>query len=193
MNRKHDFYPQALVIAQELYAHKTRFGGARPYIEHPLMLVEILRAHGFEDDTLLCGALLHDSIEENDHEQSVISHLERDCPALVLGLIVEVTDTPGLEREARRKEQIQRAAGYSKNAALVRLADKLANMRDILFNPPGWSTKLILKYCDFAMQVVNVCRYAGPTIADECEDTFMQVRHRYGTSKSLDALTQSPS
>ena len=193
MNREQDFYPQALSIAYEIYAHKTRSGGVRPYVEHPLMLVEILCAHGFKDDVLLSGAVLHDAIEENNHSQDVVDRLKGECPLPIFLLIQEVTDTEGLEREARRVEQIQRAKGYSTMASLVRLADKLANMRDILSNPPRWAPRHIVSYCDFAMKVVEVCRPASPAIADECANLFEQVLHRYAKPRNPENPSQSPS
>lgn len=193
MNRKQDFYPEALAIAKELYAHKTRSGGKRPYIEHPLMLVEILRSHGFDDDDLLCGAILHDGIEENDHNQVVVEMLAKRCPQQVFLLVGEVTDAPGLAREARRQEQIGRAHGYTRNAALIRLADKLANLRDILSDPPQWSSKHILSYSEFAMRVVDVCRPASPGLADECSRAFEQVKARYAKPVMPKTTSQSPS
>lgn len=193
MNRKQDFYPEALAIAEELYAHKTRSGGKRPYIEHPLMLVEILRSHGFDDDNLLCGAILHDGIEENEHDQAVVEMLAKRCPEQVFQLVSEVTDAPGLAREARRQEQIDRAHGYTRYAALIRLADKLANMRDILSDPPKWSYKHILSYSEFAMKVVEVCRPASHSLADECSMVFEQVKARHIKPVMPEIHSQSPS
>ncbi|AXH60314.1 HD domain-containing protein [Pseudomonas amygdali] len=193
MNRKQDFYPQALAIAEELYAHKFRSGGKRPYIEHPLMLVEILRAHGFDDDDLLCGAILHDGIEENDHNQALVARLAKRCPVRVFNLLLEVTDAPGLAREARRQEQIDRAHGYTRSAALIRLADKLANMHDILSDPPKWAPKHILSYSEFAMRVVEICRPAAPGLADECKMVFEQIEARYTKPVMPEISSQSPS
>ncbi|MBD8088400.1 HD domain-containing protein [Pseudomonas fluorescens] len=192
MNREHDFYPQALAYAHEMYAHKVRSGGVRPYISHPLKLVEILVSYGYKDDTLLCGAILHDAIEENDHSADVIRKLSENCPAVVFSLIQEVTDKQGLEREARRQDQIDRAKNYSSLAALVRLSDKLANMHDILEYPPRWAPKHIVSYCEFAMAVVDICRPHGPAIAAQCDLSFEQVKLRYVRIKHPESPNHNP-
>lgn len=194
MNRTHGFYKTALSIAHELYAGKTRSGGNRAYIEHPLALVDILSKAGHQDDELLSGAVLHDAIEENEHSNEVCSRLRSACSASLFELISEVTDVPGLSRDDRRNEQLARAKSYSRKAALIRLADKLANMKDILDHPPRWAPKHILSYCSFAMAVVEICREADQAIAKQCDEAFDVIKSRYAPKRSNQPLQdQSPS
>lgn len=183
MNNINDFYASALPLAHELYGHKKRSGGDRPYITHPLMLVDILMAHGHLDDVLLSGALLHDAVEENDHDAKVILRLAEVCPSDVFNLIMEVTDTPGLDREARRSEQLSRAKGYSRFACLIRLADKMANLTDILNQPPRWASKHIVSYSEFAMRIVLTCAHADHMIANKCRDLHDEISNRYANQR----------
>lgn len=194
MNRTHSFYTNALGLAHDLYAGKTRSGGNRPYIEHPLALVDILSKAGHQDDELLSGALLHDAIEENDHSAEVCLRLRSACSASLYALVSEVTDVPGLSRDDRRNEQLARARSYSRKAAIIRLADKLANMKDILDCPPNWAPKHILSYSAFAMAVVEICRDVDPAIAKQCDEAFDTIRSRYAPKRSIKPFNdQSPS
>ena len=186
-----DFVLKAEALAREIYAGKYRSGESRrAYIEHPLALVAILRRHGVSDPVTLAGALLHDAVEENEHDPQVAIAIERESGTEVLALVLELTDLNGVSREERRAEQIARAKGYSVRAGLVRTADKLANLSEILDSPPKWAPKHVIAYARFAMQVVEVCGHVCPAMALECQQAYEQVLVRYAAPQSA---PQTPS
>ena len=60
------------------------------------------------------------------------------------GLVNEVTDDKSLEKQKRKELQIEHAPHTSPRAKLVKLADKLYNLRDLLrCSPEGWSEQRV--------------------------------------------------
>ena len=58
----------------------------------------------------------------------------------VTGIVLEVTDDKNLDKAVRKEEQVRHAPHISHEAKLVKLADKICNLRDILASPPAdWS------------------------------------------------------
>lgn len=76
--------------------------------------------------------------------------------AKVAEAVREVTDDTSLEKAERKRLQIEHAPHMSKRAALVKLADKTSNLRDVASNPPhGWPLARKRAYFDWAKAVVD--------------------------------------
>ena len=124
-----------------------------PYINHPLALANILAVEsGIEDSEVICGALLHDTIEDTDtSEEELLDQFGVNITRIVL----EVTDDKTLEKNERKEAQVAHAPHISEKAKLVKLADKISNLRDIANSPPyGWNTQRKQEYFDWAARVV---------------------------------------
>jgi (p)ppGpp synthase/HD superfamily hydrolase len=68
---------------------------------------------------------------------------------------MEVTDDKNLPTEERKRKQIESAPKKSKDAKLIKLADKTSNLRTIASSPAaGWSVKRRLEYIAWAKNVV---------------------------------------
>ena len=52
-------------------------------------------------------------------------------------MVAEVTDDKNLPKAERKRLQIEHAAGISPGAKLVKLADKICNLRDVADRPPA--------------------------------------------------------
>lgn len=77
--------------------------------------------------------------------------------------MIEVTDDKTLPKAERKRLQIEHAAHASPQAKLVKLADKICNLRDILASPPaGWPLPRKQEYFDWAAQVVAGIRTTHP-------------------------------
>lgn len=171
---------EAEQLADLFYAGKTRSGSdKRPYISHPKMLVAVLIRHGVTDPVSLAAAMLHDAVEETGHDPETIRIIRHHTNDEVADTVLELTDVEGLEREARRAEQIDRASRYTPCATWVRLADKHANLTDLVENQPRWAPRHILSYAAFALRVVEVCAPICPAMAAECHalHTRLQSMH----------------
>lgn len=131
---------------------------ASPYINHPISLASILcnEAH-VTDVEVICGALLHDTVEDTDTN---FEELEREFGAAIRDIVADVTDDKTIKDPAVRKQlQIDHAAHTSDKAKLVKLADKISNLRDVAHNPPpDWPLQRRQEYFDWAKKVIDQVR-----------------------------------
>lgn len=118
---------------------------ASPYINHPLDLADILaREGGVEDAKVIAAALLHDTVEDTE---TTIEELEDRFGKRVAAIVAEVTDDQSLPSAERKRIQVMKASSNSPGAKLVKLADKISNVRDLVTAPPaGWSMERKIEY-----------------------------------------------
>jgi guanosine-3',5'-bis(diphosphate) 3'-pyrophosphohydrolase len=144
----------AAAFAAEKHRHQRRKDAlASPYINHPLALADILaREGGVEDEAVIAAALLHDTIEDTETKSE---ELEARFGKRVAAIVVEVTDDKSLPKTERKRLQVVKAKSKSKRAKLVKLADKIANLRDMNSAPPAdWSEERKTEYFRWAREVV---------------------------------------
>jgi guanosine-3',5'-bis(diphosphate) 3'-pyrophosphohydrolase len=83
----------------------------------------------------------------------------------VAGIVAEVTDDKLLPKAERKRLQIEHAAGLSREAKLVKLADKICNLRDVTHRPPAhWDLARRREYFEWAKKVVDGVRGAHPRL-----------------------------
>ena len=144
---------------------------ASPYINHPLSLAHILAGEGGVTDKLvLAAALLHDTVEDTN---TTFDELQREFGAEVAATVAEVTDDKSLPKEERKLLQVTNAASKSDAAKLVKLADKISNLRDIASTPPvDWSVERRQAYFSWAHQVVAGLRGVNPALEAAFDDVY---------------------
>ena len=155
---------RALALAAERHCHQRRKDAlASPYINHPIELARLLAVDGgIDDPVVLCAAILHDTIEDTD---TSATELEATFGAPVARVVLEVTDDKSLPRETSRALQVERAPHNSRAAQLVKLADKICNVRDMLMSPPAdWPLERRRDYIDWAARVVDGLRGVHPVL-----------------------------
>ena len=128
---------------------------ASPYINHPIEVAEVLaRIGGVDDVTVLQAALLHDTVEDT---QTSPDELEREFGSAVRKLVEEVTDDKKLPNQTRKRLQVEHAPRLSSRAKLIKLADKICNVRDVTHTPPkDWDGRWRLEYLDWADSIRSV-------------------------------------
>ena len=124
-----------------------------PYINHPLALADILVNEGAIDDPIVIAAsLLHDTVEDTE---TSIDEIHERFGAQVAAIVAEVTDAKTLEWQERKRLQVEKASAKSESARLVKLADKIANLRDLAERPPvEWDAERRRGYLDWSAEVV---------------------------------------
>lgn len=127
---------------------------ATPYINHPLDVARILTEGGVEDVEVLVAGILHDTIEDT---QTTAEELTERFGERVCGLVLEVTDDKSLEKLERKRLQVIKAPTKSDGAKMVKIADKIANLRDLKASPPAWDEGRTGAYLQFAEMVVGGC------------------------------------
>ena len=155
---------QAAAFAAERHRDQRRKGkDASPYINHPLALAHLLARDGGERDaTLLMAALLHDTVEDTG---TTFAEIERLFGADVASIVREVTDDKSLPKAERKRLQVEHAAHISRAAKLVKLADKICNLRDLSTSPPAdWTRQRLREYFDWAKAVIDPMRGVHPRL-----------------------------
>lgn len=167
---------RAIRFAAEKHRGQTRKGvDASPYINHPIEVAELLARHGVDDLETLQAAVLHDTIEDTHTSPE---ELEREFGMAVRDLVLEVTDDKALPKYERKRLQIERAPHKSPRAKLIKIADKLCNVRDVAENPPdNWSMERRLEYLTWAENVVAGCR-SGASIEEAFDTALAAARAR---------------
>jgi guanosine-3',5'-bis(diphosphate) 3'-pyrophosphohydrolase len=136
-----------------------------PYINHPIDVAEmLLRVGNVQDVDILVAAILHDTIEDTDTKPEEIESLFGKS---VLSLVNEVTDDTSLPKEVRKNLQVETAPKKSPGAKQIKIADKISNLRDIVYSPPAnWSNERKIEYVDWSERVVAGLRGVNPALED---------------------------
>lgn len=145
---------QAVAFAAEKHKNQRRKNAdASPYINHPIELADVLANEGgIVNIDVLCAAVLHDTIEDTDTTEA---ELRKVFGARITGIVLEVTDDRSLPKAIRKQLQVEHAPGSSHEAKLVKLADKICNLRDMIDAPPaGWSLERKIEYFEWAARVI---------------------------------------
>ena len=155
----------ALAFAAEKHRDQRRKNAeASPYINHPIALANMLANEGHVDDSVvICAALLHDTIEDTE---TTPEELRAAFGDEIADIVREVTDDKLLSKQDRKRLQIEHAGSLSDKAKLVKLADKISNLRDMAQQPPAeWDLSRKQEYFDWAQAVVDGLR--GTSVALE--------------------------
>ena len=171
------FARAASFAAQKHSTQRRKDAEASPYINHPLALATLLANEGgVEDVDVLCAAVLHDTIEDT---ATTAAELAARFGAEVAAVVVEVTDDKTLPKLQRKQLQIEHAPHLSRPAKLVKLADKLCNLRDIIEAPPAnWALERRAAYVTWTRDVVAGLRGTCPPL----EAAFDAAHARWVTS-----------
>jgi guanosine-3',5'-bis(diphosphate) 3'-pyrophosphohydrolase len=163
----------AIAFAAHEHRKQTRKDEEKtPYINHPVALVRILAIEaGIDDADVLCAAALHDYLEDccGEAGQRTVEEgrqlLRERFGAQVLAYVDAVTDDKSLLPAERKRRQVEHAAHIPHGAKLVKLADKIANLRDLTdFPPVEWAAYRRREYFDWAASVIGQVRGAHPQL-----------------------------
>ena len=155
-------FVKAVAFAADKHRNQRRKDAeASPYINHPIALANVLANEGgVADVTVLCAAVLHDTIEDTE---TTPEELQAIFGPKVASVVMEVTDDKSLEKSVRKQRQVEHAPHISTEAKLVKLADKISNLRDIIASPPAdWSAERKQAYFEWAARVVAGLRGVHP-------------------------------
>ncbi|NXM88750.1 MESH1 pyrophosphohydrolase, partial [Oenanthe oenanthe] len=104
---------------------------------------------------------------------TTFSEIEERFGAEVRRVVEEVTDDKSLPKMERKRLQIERAAACSRRAKLVKLADKLYNLRDLnRCTPRGWSAERVQEYFRWAARVVSGLRGTSAALEGALQRLF---------------------
>ena len=152
----------ALRFAAEKHRYQRRKDSkASAYINHPIQAAEILwRIGEVREMSTIIAALLHDTIEDT---AATAEEIEQLFGKTVAAIVAEVTDDKQLPKAERKNLQILHAPHLSLAAKQLKLADKIANIYDLIHFPPqDWSVQRKQEYLAWTESVVNQLRGCNP-------------------------------
>jgi guanosine-3',5'-bis(diphosphate) 3'-pyrophosphohydrolase len=158
-------------FAAEKHTGHFRKGSRRePYINHPIEVANLIANVALvEDEDILSAALLHDTVEDCGVLPEEITEKFGET---VCGYVMEVTDDKSLPKHERKLLQIEHAPHLSYGAKVIKLADKISNVRDVIASPAeGWDKQRRVEYVQWAVNVVEGLRGAS----DQLDELFDEV------------------
>jgi (p)ppGpp synthase/HD superfamily hydrolase len=163
----------ASFAAEKHVAQKRKGAAAEPYVNHLLEVAHLVSTVLCEPDTnLVIAALLHDVIEDAGVSRE---DLGERYGTDVADLVVELTDDKSLPKAERKRLQVVNAPKKSTRAQVIKLADKISNLRAMLTSPPvDWSFERRKEYFAWAKQVVDALTSPNPVLKAEFERTYQR-------------------
>lgn len=143
---------RAYEVARDAHAGQTRRSGA-PYIEHPVAVATIVAELGLDENTI-AAALMHDVLEDTEvTEDQIRKEFGDEVVELVEGVTKLQRNTrPELSERQRAAAETARAAeslrkmllamAQDMRVMIIKLADRLHNMRTIDSLPPAKQTRI---------------------------------------------------
>ena len=155
---------KALSFAAEKHRKQRRKDAeASPYINHPIELANVLANEAnVTDIDILCAAVLHDTLEDTE---TTVEELNEIFGEGITAIVLDLTDDKSLPYGIRKQKQVDHAPDCLPEAKLVKLADKICNLRNILAAPPkDWTEDRKVKYFKWAEMVVQGIRGSHPEL-----------------------------
>jgi guanosine-3',5'-bis(diphosphate) 3'-pyrophosphohydrolase len=178
---------RAAEFAAERHRDQRRKGAiGRPYIGHCIEVAQMIASAAQDTPSaVIAAALLHDTVEDTP---TTIDEIRNEFGDQVASIVAEVTDAKGVTRETRRQHQVDNGPRYSPAAKLIKLADKISNVREIGEDPPAhWTVERQLGYFAWARQVVDALGRVNPAL----ETCFLQAAAVSERSVSSRAIVSS--
>ncbi|KAF5270475.1 hypothetical protein FQA39_LY08353 [Lamprigera yunnana] len=144
-----------------------------PYINHPIGVAYILTNEAnISDLDVIQAAILHDTVEDTD---TTFEEIEKHFGQKVCSIVAEVTDDKTLPKCVRKSLQIEHAPKSSYQAKLVKLADKLYNLRDLEHAvPKGWTGQRVEEYFSWSKKVVEGLRGSNEEMEHSLDKLFQK-------------------
>src|SRR5213595_409644 len=187
-----DLLNRAYVYAMKAHGTQTRASGD-PYFSHPLEVAAILTGLKLDDATIV-AALLHDTIEDTEATRAEIDQIfGHEIGALVEGL-TKLKRLELVSREAKQAENLRKlllAIADDVRVLLVKLADRLHNMRTLDFVPASSRQRIAEETLDIYAPLAG--RMGMQEMREELEDlAFRQLDSdaQAVVKQRLDALAE---
>ncbi|MGL5168733.1 MAG: RelA/SpoT family protein [Afipia sp.] len=173
-NTDEDLLNRAYVYAMMAHGEQKRASGD-PYFSHPLEVAAILTGLKLDDATIV-AALLHDTIEDTESTRTEIDQMfGHEIGALVEGL-TKLKRLELVSREAKQAENLRKlllAIADDVRVLLIKLADRLHNMRTLEFVPPASRHRIAEETLDIYAPLAG--RMGMQEMREELEDLSFKV------------------
>ena len=144
-----DLLNRAYVYAMRAHGTQKRASGD-PYFSHPLEVAAILTDLKLDDSTIV-AAVLHDTIEDTDATREEIERLFGPQIGRLVDGLTKIDKLDLVSKQARQGENFRKlllAVAEDVRVLLVKLADRLHNMRTLHFVPPDKRARIAQETLD---------------------------------------------
>lgn len=170
---------QAYEVAEKAHEGQLRTSGD-PYITHPLAVASILLDYCMDTDTI-CAALLHDVVEDTPVSLDELRKKFGDDVALLVDGVTKIGLVPLNSKEEQHAENIRKilmAMSKDIRVIIIKLADRLHNMRTLGARPPQKQRKTSLETMNFYAPIAH--RLGMSDVKEEMEDIAIHYLDPYG-------------
>jgi len=149
-----------------------------PYINHPLEVANLISEVGKVNDVIpLTAAVLHDTVEDTN---TTYSELVETFNKEIADVVMETTDDKSLPKIERKKLQVEHAKHISDYAKLVKIADKISNLKDTVLDPPDWDKDVKVGYAIWSKAVVDNMRGVNKELEQRFDYWYNELLTRNG-------------
>ena len=174
-------------VAEKAHGDQRRVSGI-PYILHPTSVACIVAELGMDTDSI-CGALLHDVVEDTSVSlEAIKKHFGEDVAKLIDG-VTKISKIPFSSREQEQAENIRKmliAMADDIRVIIIKLADRLHNMRTMDCMPEQKRRDKSLENMQVFAPIAH--RLGIKAIKDELEDRSLQYLDPIGYKEIEDAI-----
>lgn len=159
----------AYEFAAKAHANQVRSSG-EPYITHPVAVSYILLELGMDTDTI-CAAMLHDVVEDTDVTLEELRKLFGQDVAMLVDGVTKLGKIPLFTKEEQQAENVRKillAMSQDIRVIIIKLCDRLHNMRTLEFRPANKQRNTALETMNIYAPIAH--RLGIKTIQDEIED-----------------------
>ena len=170
---------RAYRLADEAHDGQMRSSGEK-YITHPLSVASILLDYLMDTDTL-CAALMHDVVEDTETSLDEIKKKFGEDVALMVDGVTKIGQVPLNTKEEQQAENIRKilmAMSKDIRVIIIKLADRLHNMRTLYARPPEKQRKTSLETMNFYAPIAH--RLGMSDVKEEMESIAIRYLDPYG-------------
>ncbi len=165
-------------------AHETQVrSSGEPYITHPLAVSFILLDLGMDTDTI-CAAMLHDVVEDTEVTlEEIKKRFGQDVAMLVDG-VTKLNKIPIFNKEEQLAENVRKillAMSQDIRVMIIKLCDRLHNMRTLGFRPSYKQKKAALETMNLYAPIAH--RLGIRSVKEELEDLSFRYLDPYAYSE----------
>ncbi len=172
-----DALNRAYVFAMKKHGAQLRTSGD-PYYSHPIEVAGILTKFKLDSASIIAG-LLHDTVEDTDTTVEEVRELFGDQVAsLVDGLtkLAMIEQKSGSSKQAENFRKLLLAMSDDIRVLLIKLADRLHNMRTLHYCPPEKRQRIARETLDIYAPLAE--RIGMQEVKDELEEIAFAELHK---------------
>lgn len=170
---------RAYRLADKAHEGQMRSSGEK-YITHPLSVASILLDYCMDTDTI-CAALMHDVVEDTEITLDEIRKSFGEDVAMMVDGVTKIGQVPLNTKEEQQAENIRKiliAMSRDIRVIIIKLADRLHNMRTLYARPPHKQRKTSLETMNFYAPIAH--RLGMSDVKEEMESIAIRYLDPYG-------------